>query len=95
MNVCAEMPKYKSHKTVYALKIAAIEYDHDKANKENRETDGSAIITPVEQGFAAFKVSYDYIKKHNPQVGGYYVVYQDGYKSWSPAEAFESGYTRI
>ncbi|MCK9988658.1 MAG: hypothetical protein AzoDbin1_05130 [Azoarcus sp.] len=28
-------------------------------------------------------------------VGGYYVVYEDGYKSFSPAIAFESGYTRI
>jgi len=25
-------------------------------------------------------------------VGGYYVMYEDGYASWSPAEAFESGY---
>ncbi len=27
------------------------------------------------------------------EVGGYYVVYEDGYKSFSPAGAFESGYT--
>lgn len=27
--------------------------------------------------------------------GGYYVRYQDGYESWSPAEAFETGYVRI
>lgn len=26
---------------------------------------------------------------------GYYVVYDDGYKSWSPAKAFEEGYTKI
>lgn len=29
------------------------------------------------------------------KVGGYYVVYEDGYESWSPAEAFEKGYTLI
>ena len=29
------------------------------------------------------------------QVGGYYVVYTGGYKSWSPAEAFEDGYTKV
>lgn len=34
-------------------------------------------------------------EKHKPQAGGYYVVYEDGYKSFSPAEAFESGYTRV
>ena len=27
--------------------------------------------------------------------GYYYVVYRDGYKSWSPASEFEDGYTRI
>lgn len=27
--------------------------------------------------------------------GGYYVVYDDGFESWSPQEAFEDGYTRI
>jgi hypothetical protein len=30
-----------------------------------------------------------------PSVGGYYVVYDDGYKSYSPSEAFEGGYTKI
>ena len=30
-----------------------------------------------------------------PEVGGYYVVHKDGYKSFSPANAFEEGYTRI
>jgi hypothetical protein len=36
-----------------------------------------------------------YIAKHNPQVGGYFVEYDDGYHSFSPAEAFEAGYTLI
>lgn len=29
-----------------------------------------------------------------PEVGDYVVIYADGYKSWSPAKAFEEGYTR-
>jgi hypothetical protein len=33
--------------------------------------------------------------KHAPEVGGYYVVYADGYKSYSPAKAFEDGYTQV
>ena len=45
--------------------------------------------------YAPFKVDHSYIRKHNPQIGGYYVVYEDGYKSFSPAEVFESGYTLI
>ena len=37
----------------------------------------------------------NYMHKHKPEVGGYYVVYEDGYKSFSPAGAFESGYTLL
>jgi hypothetical protein len=90
--VMAEMPKYVCHKEVWALKIKDIKFDGEG---ENRETDGSAMITPEEIGYAPFKVDYTFIKKHTPQVGGYYVVYKDGYKSFSPAVAFEEGYTKV
>lgn len=90
-----EMPRYKCHKEVWALKIKAIAYDVELAQAEGRETDGSAMITPEEDGYAPFRVDYAYVNKHRPKVGGYYVVYADGYKSWSPAPAFEEGYTRI
>ena len=40
-----EMLRYKCHKEVRALKIADIVYDHDSARSENRETDGSALIS--------------------------------------------------
>ena len=90
MSVSVEMPKYKSHKEVWALKIKSIVRDGEG---ENRESDGSAIITPEEEGYAPFRVEGDYLHKHKPQVGGYYVVYKDGYKSYSPAEAFEEGNT--
>ena len=91
-NCSMEMPKYKCHKEVWALKIKAIKRDGEG---ENRESDGSAIITPVETGYAPFIVNGDYMHKHNPQVGGYFVVYDDGYKSFSPEKAFEDGYTCI
>lgn len=89
------MPKYACHKQVWALKIQSISLDADKAQIEDRETDGTAIITPSDKGFAPFKVDAEYVHKHKPQVGGYYVVYKDGYKSFSPAGAFEEGYTKI
>ena len=95
MNASREMPKYECHKKVWALKIAGIARDSDTAREEQRETDGSAMITPAGDGYAPFKVDAIYMHKHKPEVGGYYVVYEDGYKSFSPAGAFESGYTRL
>lgn len=90
-----EMPKYKSHKEVWALKIAGIERDIDAAKKENRETDGTITIIPEENGCAPFRLSHEFVHKHNPVVGGYFVQYKDGYMSFSPADAFEDGYTKI
>jgi len=90
-----EMPRYQLHKKVWALKIKEIVFDYDLAKAEDRETNGSAMITPEEKEFTPFKVDHAYVSKHQPKAGGYYVVYKGGYKSWSPADAFESGYTRI
>ena len=87
-----EMPKYQSHKQVWALKIADIVV----FDEGDEITDSSyAVITPAEEGYAPFRVSAEYLRKHYPKRGGYYVRYQDGYESWSPADAFEGGYTRI
>ena len=78
-----ELPRYRSHKIVWALKILKVEI-----KKKN------ALITPERAGYAPFYVDMDYIHKHNPKAGGYFVLYEDGYQSWSPAGAFEDGYTR-
>jgi hypothetical protein len=87
-----EMPKYKCHKEVWALKIKSIAKDGDG---ENRESDGSAMIIPEEAGYAPFRVEQEYLHKHKPEAGGYYVVYKDGYQSFSPANVFEEGYSEI
>ena len=92
MTISREMPKYQSHKQVWALKIKAIIKDGEG---EERETDGSAMITPEEEGYAPFKVDGEYMWKYKPQVGGYYVVYQGGYKSFCPAPKFEEDNTLI
>lgn len=89
------MPHYQSHKTVHAFKIAGIQEDSERASVEKRETSGGAWITPEEKGFLPFHVSMEYMDKHCPEVGGYYVLYQDGYESFSPSDVFEEGYTRI
>jgi hypothetical protein len=76
------MPRYVSHKTVWALKIA--EFDVD-----------TLTITPADEGYAPFVVEREYVEKHRPQAGGYYVVYADGYTSFSPAKAFVEGYQLV
>lgn len=89
--ICMEMPRYKSHKEVWALKIKKILFSQE----ETLEVWGYATIIPYEEGYSPFKIDDEFIKKHNPQEGGYFVVYEDGYESYSPAEAFEAGYTKI
>ncbi len=85
-----KLPQYKCHKEVWALKISQIV---DRSGPE--ETGGSQEIHPKNQIFAPFQVSHEYMTKHKPQVGGYYVRYADGYESYSPADVFEDGYTLI
>ncbi len=93
--VSAPLPKWKCHKEVYAVKIKEIVRDADVAHSENRDSDGSAMITPDDSRFLPFRVDRDYVNKHRPEAGGYFVVYEDGYRSFSPAKAFEDGYTLI
>lgn len=90
-----ELPRYKCHKEVWALKIAAITLKTDRDPYGIDPFSYGAVITPADDGYAPLEVTAEYMIKHNPQVGGYYVQYQDGYKSYSPAETFEAGYTRI
>ena len=85
-----EMPKYKCIKEVHALKIKDISLGHTYNSGLEY-----AVLTPVEAGFGLIEVPKAYIEKHKPEVGGYYVVYKDGYKSFSPEKAFEEGYIKI
>ena len=91
----AEMPRYRCHKEVYALKIGSFEFDCDLARIQDRETDGSVKFTPTDSRYAPIRLDADFMRKHNPKPGGYYVVYKDGYRSYSPPQAFEEGYTLL
>ena len=76
------MLKYVCHKTVHAAEILAI-----IGNRlEIKSADG--IDTYVD-------VSSEFMAKHNPQLCGYLVEYEDGYMSFSPAKAFENGYDLV
>ena len=81
------MPRYKCHKDVWALKIAAIEFARD----------GIAKIAPNDPRYGVFETSEPFRDKFKGGEDdlGYYVVYKGGYASWSPTAAFESGYSKI
>ena len=93
MGVEIEMPKYRSHKIVHALRIRVF-----YQNESDGTPDDPHWVTAVpedKEHYAPFDISRSLFEKHKPGDGWYYVVYPDGYKSFSPAEAFESGYTPI
>ncbi len=88
-----ELPRYKCHKEVRALKIASV-VRADRFAPDS--VVGKMFIMPAGNEFEPVEVSDEYVAKHNPQAGGYYVVYEpDGYESYSPGAVFEAGYTRI
>ena len=85
------MPKYKCHKEVWALRIRNV-YTKSEPGQDHLE---STFLSFMDDNYADIEVDEEYISKHLPQIGGYYVVYKDGYKSFSPANSFEEGYTKI
>lgn len=85
------LPQYKCHKVVRAAKIEKIVVppagDSDVANLT------LASLDP-EMKFEV-EVPVLWIEHFKPSSGGYLVQYEDGYVSFSPPEAFESGYTLL
>jgi hypothetical protein len=84
MGSAMEMPRYQSHKKVWALKIKKVDVGglHSRMFFE-------------ENGYAPTTVETAMFARYTPIRGDYYVVYDDGYKSISPAKAFEEGYTLV
>lgn len=95
------MPRYKCHKEVGALKIREIiKHAHpnpaaDDAAFEASDRFNGAFLFPTDNAYKPIEVDAAWFRKHQPSPGGYYVVYEDGYASYSPAAAFESGYFRM
>lgn len=76
------LPAWQCHKVVRASKIASI----------TPLPHGGALVH-LEHG--AGEVDAGWLQRHKADVGGYVVVYDDGYTSFSPAASFESGYSLI
>ena len=85
-----EMPRYRCHKEVWALKLCSITRD---------EMTKDWALVPADNRYAPIMVSGTWIAMRCPSRGegdyGYYVKYDDGYDSWSPTKAFEEGYTLL
>ena len=82
------LPRWKCHKEVSAFNIRTISMDVEAKRLFLWPDEKQRYGDPVE-------VSLQWFAKHAPEVGGYYVRYDDGYESYSPAGAFEAGYTLI
>jgi len=81
------MPQYQCHKKVWALKIASV----DRVDDIN-----GLRINFEDSAFGPMDFTEGSLKKRPmPEPGWYMVQYDDGYISFSPAKAFEEGYTLI
>jgi hypothetical protein len=85
-----ELAQWQSHKVVRAGKLMAQQVEDDPSLAE-------VILTVEDANGAPCKVSVprDFFARKAPSPGDYVVIYDDGYKSWSPYGTFEGGYTRI
>lgn len=53
------------------------------------------FLHPENPSIPPLRVPPEFMARATPLPGGYLVIYEDGYMSFSPAAAFESGYTLI
>lgn len=83
-----EMPRYRSHKTVWALKIATV-----VSCGTDTTTDENPIVELhfEDQNYAPRRINL--CGKPTPEAGWYMVQYKEGYISFSPAKQFEEGNT--
>lgn len=80
-----QLPSYTCHKVVRAAKITAKEWDGNFNQLR-------LIFGEVDKWIYVDK---KWVERNGPiHVGGYYVVYEDGYRSYSPSKAFENGYSK-
>ena len=90
------LPRYRCQKEVGALRIKSIERIKP-VDGEDADAAG-AVIMPEESGFPPIRVSAEFLRKHRPQVGGFFIIYaNDGYRSFIPGRDFTvaSGWERI
>lgn len=88
------MKEYQSHKVVLAAQVSGVAMLAAGLGAHLKTGPGALEFVEVDE---------KWLHRHTPQgqpvsslIGGYVVSYPgDGYLSWSPAEAFETGYTEV
>lgn len=89
MTDTSNMPLYECHKQVHALEIASV------GNYKNNPEMGRLIRTVNFTDGTSRDLTDDIFRRYLPQPGDFYVVYEDGYESFSPRKAFLDGYKAI
>jgi hypothetical protein len=85
----SQLADWKCHKIVKAGKILEISGGYGIT------TGGVVIVEDINGAPCQVEMPANAFARGMPHVGDYIVIYDDGYKSWSPAKAFEDGYDRI
>lgn len=91
MSAQGQLPQYQCHKKVFALKIKAVQIHDPEGSNPPLEFAGGFLM-PEDERFVPIAFDAEFYKKHKPVDGCYWVQYEDGYTSISPASAFEAGY---
>lgn len=85
----AGLPQYQSHKKVWALKITQVDY----LGTDTTTDESLIVMVHFDAPFAPKR--FNLRGKPTPEAGWYWITYPDGYISFSPAAAFEEGYTPV
>lgn len=85
LDTSAHLDTYVCHKRVQAGKILFMAQD----------TVNDRLMLHIGSMANILPVPLEYLHRHKPEIGGYYVRYADGYASYSPAAPFEQGYTLV
>lgn len=89
------MPQYQCHKRVWALKIRDVAWHPEIRISGIVQHKAYAVIIFMNGDYSPINWDATFPGVSEPKPGWYYVVYEDGYRSFSPGESFETGYTLV
>lgn len=85
IDVNKDVPVYRSHKHVRALEIMSCA----------PLVGGGCVICFFGGRFPSQTCGAEMFSRYQPVTGDFYVIYEDGYRSFSPRKAFLDGYTLV